>query len=78
MSCFSARCLPVVAVVLSYLSTVKPAHAYIDPGTGSYMLQLAIAGAMAAAFAIGSFWRRIREYLRAHLPNRRSGGHDQD
>lgn len=36
------------------------AHAYIDPGTGSYILQIVIAGLAAGAFAIKMFWRRIR------------------
>lgn len=36
------------------------AHAYIDPGTGSYVLQIVIAGIAAGAFAIKMFWRRIR------------------
>jgi len=36
------------------------AHAYIDPGTGSYILQIVIAGIAAGAFAIKILWRRIR------------------
>ncbi len=38
----------------------RSAHAYIDPGTGSYILQIVIAGIAAGAFAIKMFWRRIR------------------
>jgi hypothetical protein len=40
-----------------------PAHAYIDPGTGSYLLQLLIGGLFAAAFTLKAFWGRIRTYL---------------
>ena len=34
--------------------------AYIDPGTGSYVLQLAIAGALGASYAVKHFWSRIK------------------
>ena len=33
--------------------------AYIDPGTGSYVLQLALAGLLGAGYAIRRFWGRI-------------------
>ncbi len=37
------------------------AHAaYIDPGTGSMVLQAAIAGIAAAALAIRTYWHRIQ------------------
>jgi hypothetical protein len=34
--------------------------AYLDPGTGSYLLQLAIAGALGASYAVRHFWARIK------------------
>ncbi len=37
------------------------AHAYIDPGTGSYVLQVILASVLAAAFVIKSTWRNIKE-----------------
>ncbi|MCK4785238.1 MAG: hypothetical protein KAV87_15925 [Desulfobacteraceae bacterium] len=36
---------------------VKPAYAYLDPGTGSMLLQALIAG---VTIFIGVFWRRLR------------------
>ena len=35
------------------------AHAYLDPGSGSYLLQMLIAGLLGAAFAIKMYWRKI-------------------
>lgn len=35
------------------------AQAYIDPGTGSYILQIVIAGVVGAAFTLKLLWRRI-------------------
>ncbi len=33
---------------------------YVDPGTGSYLLQMLLAGALGAGFAVRSFWANIR------------------
>jgi hypothetical protein len=42
--------------------TSAPAHAYIDAGSGSYMLQLSLAGLMAVAFTVKSYLHKIREF----------------
>ncbi len=41
--------------------TTTSAHAYIDPGTGSYVLQVVLASLLAAAFVVKSTWRNIRD-----------------
>lgn len=38
----------------------READAYIDPGTGSYMLQLIIAALVGAAISVKVFFHRIR------------------
>ena len=50
-----------VAVVLLIGMSV-PAHAYIDPGSGSYMLQLTMASILAVAFSIKLSWQRIKTF----------------
>jgi hypothetical protein len=59
----SARCnalvLPLLSVIALVLCDAAPAHAYIDPGTGSYMLQLLLAGIFASVFVIKVLWKRI-------------------
>jgi len=37
----------------------RPAHAYLDPGTGSYLVQLAIASLIAVPFAVKGFFGRL-------------------
>jgi hypothetical protein len=34
--------------------------AYIDPGTGSYVLQMALAGMLGAGYAVRRFWSQIK------------------
>jgi hypothetical protein len=40
------------------------AHAYLDPGTGSYMLQILIAGVLAFFFFAKSFLNKLKAFIR--------------
>lgn len=46
-------------------SVISPAtsYAYIDPGTGSYVFQLIIAGILSALVSIKIYWRQVRGFL---------------
>ena len=59
------RYVATVAVLLSLFYLVSPqrAYAYLDPGTGSYILQLAIALLLGGSFAIKIYWRKIKTYF---------------
>jgi hypothetical protein len=35
-------------------------HAYLDPGSGSFLIQLLIAGLVGAGFAIKLSWKKIK------------------
>ncbi len=37
--------------------------AYLDPGSGSYLLQLLIAGALGALFVLRGYFGRIKDFL---------------
>ena len=58
--------LPTTLVVpaLLYLPFHQIVHAYIDPGTGSLVLQAVIGVLVGAFVAIGLFWNRIRVFVR--------------
>jgi hypothetical protein len=40
------------------------AHAYLDPGTGSYLLQMLIAGALGALFVLKVFWKQVKAAIK--------------
>lgn len=40
------------------------AFAYIDPGTGSFIIQMIIAGAMGALFTVKMYWKKISSYMK--------------
>lgn len=47
------------------LSAFPPrAQAYLDPGTGSYLLQVLLAGLLGALVAVKLFWRHIASFIR--------------
>jgi hypothetical protein len=52
------------------------AAAYIDPGTGSYVLQFAVAALVGLAFSIKVFWKKIAAFLRKTFGSKKGGGSD--
>ena len=52
-------------LIVIVLFSEKSAFAYIDPGTGSMMLQAVLAAVVGSAVVIKVFWERIKSfYLR--------------
>ena len=56
-----ARVLEVFFTIglVSVIST-RSAYAYIDPGTGSYVLQALAAAVLASAFVVKTTWKSIK------------------
>ena len=48
----------IAAVLLVFLA--NPAYAYLDPGTGSMLLQVILGGIAAVGVALKLFWHKIR------------------
>ena len=45
--------------VLASLLLTREAHAYLDPGTGSYILQILLAGLLGALVMLRVYWGKI-------------------
>lgn len=43
----------------------RPAHAYLDPGTGSYLFQILIAGLLGSFFFIKSIIKRVKGFFKS-------------
>jgi hypothetical protein len=52
-----------VFVSMLLLASTQVAQAYVDPGTGSYIIQILIALLAGAAFAVKIYWRKIKQLL---------------
>ncbi len=60
----SQRKFPVIVCVLGItIGFTAPAHAYLDPGTGSLLLQGLIATMVAAAATGSIYWGKIRSFF---------------
>lgn len=54
---------PIYTAAIILLLFSGRADAYIDPGSGSYMLQLIAASFFAVLFALKIFWRNIKVFF---------------
>jgi hypothetical protein len=51
-------------VILFYLISPNRIYAYLDAGTGSYIIQIIIAVAIGGAFGVKIFWRKIYSFFK--------------
>jgi len=59
-----SRVSVVIVLTLAIHSGVIPAaNAYIDAGTGSFLVQLGFGGLLGAGLAIKLFWRRLANFF---------------
>ncbi|PKL42798.1 MAG: hypothetical protein CVV41_12260 [Candidatus Riflebacteria bacterium HGW-Riflebacteria-1] len=52
-----------VVTFLLLVSVVPSVQAYLDPGTGSFILQTLIAGFFGAVFVLKSYWASIKSWF---------------
>ncbi len=50
-------------VLMTAMLFAVPAHAYLDPGTGSMILQVILGGVAAASVALKLYWQRIKGFF---------------
>lgn len=63
MAKFSRLC-DILLVVLSLFSlTTHFSYAYLDPSSGSYILQMGLASLFGALFVVKAFWSQIRSFI---------------
>jgi hypothetical protein len=46
------------------VSIPQVAYAYIDPGTGSYVMQVLLAAVLGASFVVKSYWNKIKTFFK--------------
>jgi hypothetical protein len=63
MGYFTSLITMLVVLVLVCLTFPRPAYAYLDPGTGSYIFQLIVAALLGAAFAVKLFWNDVKTFF---------------
>jgi len=65
------RPLKITLGVLLGLFYAAPVYAYLDPGTGSIILQSMLAGIAAMAALGGMFWQRVKAFFSSLFPSKK-------
>ena len=60
------------------LNIQSPAYAYLDPGTGSMILQLALAGIAGSLVVIKVYWYKLKSLFSKQTATPESSVDDQD
>ncbi len=53
---------------LAWLAQSGPADAYLDPGTGSIILQMVLGGVAGGLVVMRLYWARIKDWFALHRP----------
>jgi len=53
----------VLTVIVAWCFFTKPVYAYLDPGSGSYLIQMLIASLVGGGLFVKTFWVRIKGLL---------------
>ncbi|HXF54276.1 MAG TPA: hypothetical protein VNK52_09155 [Hyphomicrobiaceae bacterium] len=67
----------IMAMLVVLLALSEPAYAYLDPGTGSFILQMMLAGALAVGASVKLFWHRIKSVCLKLFSGSAQGVHDR-
>ena len=64
MPCIHTRWL-IVIVPLLLVVVSRPAEAYVDPGSASYVFQLAMGALLGGIFVLRTYWTRLVTAIRS-------------
>ncbi|MDY6913383.1 MAG: hypothetical protein SVT52_02855 [Planctomycetota bacterium] len=54
----------VTLALLVLLIFARPAYGYIDPGTGSFVIQVLLGTALGCLLAVKMFWRQLKGFVK--------------
>jgi len=65
-------------LVLWSFAFARPAYAYLDPGSGSYIFQLIVASLIGILFAVRLFWGKIKMFFKNIFSKQDSDEHNTE
>ena len=54
----------IITLIVYFMALTTDAHAYVDPGSGSFIIQIVIGIFLGGVYAIKIYWKRIRVTLK--------------
>lgn len=70
--------LLVGAVSFYTIFTMSPAYAYLDPGTGSLLIQAIIGAIAAVGITVKIYWHKLRVFFGGESPAKDESGSDDN
>ena len=67
---------PFMSVLMFTLNFAHNAQAYLDPGSGSYMLQILLGTLVAGFFAIKHYWHRLKYFFKERVRKKEDQSHE--
>lgn len=65
-------------LILTYFFVFpQPVYAYLDPGSGSYFLQLMIGLLLGGLFSLKVYWKKVKMFIVSTLKSLKSKKDDQ-
>ena len=58
-----------LCLIVGLISYTSPAYAYLDPGTGSILLQGLIAGLAAIISVLSIYWQKVKAFFVKQKPD---------
>lgn len=53
----------IILAIVFFLCFVPCANAYLDPGSGSFIIQMIIASVAGVAYAMKMYWSKIKAFI---------------
>ena len=72
------KIITTLKLTLILLVLATPAMAYIDPGSGSMLLQVLLAGLLSSLFAVKVFWQKIAAIFQRVIGKKNQPPIDED
>lgn len=63
-------------ILMFTLTFAHIAYAYLDPGSGSYMLQILLGTLVAGFFAIKQYWHRLKYFFKERFRKKEDQHHE--
>jgi hypothetical protein len=60
---------PIIALLIPMIGT----HPYLDPGSGSFILQILIAALVGSLFLIKVYWNKLKAFFKKTPANEQAG-----
>ncbi len=53
-----------LGLIVIFMITFQPhAYAYLDPGSGSFFIQMVLAGLLSISFMFKNFWKKVKAFI---------------